>query len=171
MQKVGILLYLLAGITLALDNPCVKIINTLAPQPPALAYRINAYLQAQKDITGKSTYTAPTHAGIRLEIPLIDKRETWELKKEYLRALQRAKDLLSEYLSLRQQVEEEGKYYSWQWQRVVAGIEYKKEIWKNYIQHLQKISQLKAVESTLRASGISKKTLDACYRMVVTPNR
>ena len=171
MQKVGILIYLLVGITLTSANPCVKIINTLAPQPPALIYRLNAYIQAQKDITGKSTYTAPTHAGIRLEIPLLDKRETWELKRDYLRALQRAKDLLSEYLSLREQVEEEEKYYSWQWQRVVAGIEYKKEIWKNYIQHLTKVSQLKAVESALLSSGIQKKTLEACYRMVVTPNR
>jgi len=126
-------------------------------------FSLKAFAQYQQDIAGKSQYTAPTHAGIKLEVPLYDARERWEMKKEYIRALDFARRILANYLKLRYEVEEMKKYISWQWQRVEEGIEYRKDIWKEEIKLKQKEGELKALTALLLASGVSKELLDRCY--------
>ncbi len=160
---VGILIYLLIGTATAIADPCTKIVQKLTPTPPALMFSIKGYAQYQQDITGQSQYTAPTHAGIRIDVPLYDPREKWEMKKEYLRALDFARRILANYLKLRYEVEEMKKYLTWQWQRVQEGIEYRKDVWKEEIQLKQKQGQLKALEVLLTSSGITKKELRECY--------
>ena len=142
---------------------CIRIVNHLTPQAPAFFFSVKAFAQYQEDITGKSTYTAPTHAGIRLEVPLYDARERWQMKKEYIRALDFARRILANYLKLRYEVEEMRKYVKWQWQRVQAGIEYRKDIWKEEIKLKQLEGELKALTSLLVASGVSEELLGECY--------
>ena len=149
--------------SVALPSACIRIVNHLTPQAPAFMFSVKAFAQYQQDIQGKSRLTAPTHAGIRLEVPLYDARERWEMKKEYIRALDFARRILANYLKLRYEVEEMRKYVSWQWQRVQAGIEYRKDIWKEEVQLKQKEGELKALTALLLASGVSKELLDECY--------
>ena len=171
MQKAGITLFLWTTLALATPDPCVQILKILTPKAPKYLLSIKAYIQAQKDITGKSTYRAPTHAGIRLDIPLYDAREKWELKRKYLLALKDAKELLKEYLSVRSKVEEMKKYLSWQWKRVEAGIEYRRDIWQQEIQYKQEKGHLKAITAVLMSAGINKSLLDSCYQTLKGGNR
>jgi hypothetical protein len=79
-------------------SPCVAIITRLAPTPPPFNLSIHAYAQTQKDIIGTSTHTAPVHAGVKLDIPLLDTRELYERQLKHLANLQKAQDILSQYL-------------------------------------------------------------------------
>ncbi len=78
-------------------SPCVAIITRLSPPPPPFHISIHAYAQTQKDIIGTSTYTAPVHAGVRLDIPLLDTRELYERQLRHLASLQNAQAILSNY--------------------------------------------------------------------------
>ncbi len=71
--------------------------------------------------------------------------------------------MLSEYLSLRHEVEEKRQYIKWMWKRVEAGIEYRRDVWKEEIRLKQREGELKALTALLLSAGISKKLLDACY--------
>jgi hypothetical protein len=104
-------------------SPCVAIITRLAPTPPPFHISIHAYAQTQKDIIGTSTYTAPVHAGVRLDIPLLDTRELYERQLRHLASLQNAQAILSQYLNLRTEIEELRKFLNWMNLRVEYGIE------------------------------------------------
>ncbi len=163
MQKVGILLYLLVTLSFSTPKECIRIVHHLTPQAPAFIFSLKAFAQYQRDIEGKSQYTAPTHAGIRIDIPLYDPREKWQMKKEHIRALDFARRLLAQYLALKYEVEEMKKYLTWQWKRVQAGIEYRKDVWKEEITLKQKQGELKALTALLMSAGIKEKDLRKCY--------
>lgn len=154
---------LLFNFAFSLDA-CVKIVEKLTPKPPALAYSVKAYAQYQKDITGTSNQIAPVHAGIRIDIPILDKREQMELKERYLRNLNEIRILLQEYLALRYEVEEMERFLSWMWLRVDYGIEYRKDVWQLQIALFEKKGRLKALTKIFIASGISEKLLDECFK-------
>jgi hypothetical protein len=145
-------------------SPCVAIITRLAPTPPPFNISIHAYAQTQKDIIGTSTYTAPVHVGVRLDIPLLDTRELYERQLRHLSNLQNAQAILSQYLNLRTEVEELRKFLNWMNLRVEYGIEYKKDVWEKEIAFKQKEAVLKALESFFYAYGITKEELDRCYK-------
>jgi hypothetical protein len=145
-------------------SPCVAIITRLAPTPPPFHISIHAYAQTQKDIIGTSTYTAPVHAGVRLDIPLLDTRELYERQLRHIANLQNAQAILSQYLALRSEVEELRKFLNWMNLRVEFGIEYKRDVWKEEIVLRQKEAQLKALESFFYAYGITREELDRCYK-------
>jgi hypothetical protein len=145
-------------------SPCVAIIKRLAPTPPPFKISIHAYAQTQKDIIGTTTYTAPVHAGVRLDIPLLDTRELYERQLRHLASLQNAQAILSNYLALRTEVEELRKFLHWMNLRVEYGIEYKKDVWQQEIVLKQKEAALKALESFFFAYGITREELDRCYR-------
>jgi hypothetical protein len=145
-------------------SPCVAIITRLAPTPPPFNISIHAYAQTQKDIIGTSTYTAPVHAGVRLDIPLLDTREQYERQLRHLANLQNAQAILSQYLNLRTEVEELRKFLDWMKLRVEVGIEYKKDVWQQEIALKQKEAALKALESFFFAYGITREELDRCYK-------
>ena len=154
---------LLFSFAFSLDE-CVKIVEKLAPKPPALAYSVKAYAQYQKDITGTSNQIAPVHAGIRVDIPILDKREQMELKERYLRNLNEVRFLLQEYLALRYEVEEMERFLSWMWLRVDYGIEYRRDVWQLQIKLQEKKGRLKALTTLLMSAGITKEDLDQCYK-------
>jgi hypothetical protein len=145
-------------------SPCVAIITRLAPTPPPFNISIHAYAQTQKDISGTSTYTAPVHVGIRADIPLLDTRELYERQLRHIANLQNAQALLSQYLSLRTEVEELRNFLYWMNLRVEFGIEYKKDVWQQEIVLRQKEATLKALESFFFAYGITREELDRCYK-------
>jgi len=145
-------------------SPCVAIITRLAPTPPPFNISIHAYAQTQKDIIGTSTYTAPVHAGVRLDIPLLDTREIYERQLRHLANLQNAQAILSQYLNLRTEIEELRKFLNWMNLRVEFGIEYKRDVWQQEIVLRQKEAQLKALESFFFAYGITREELDRCYK-------
>ena len=145
-------------------SPCVAIITRLAPPPPPLNISIHAYAQTQKDIIGTSTYTAPVHAGVRLDIPLLDTRELYERQLRHLANLQGAQNILSQYLNLRTEVEELRKFLNWMNLRVEYGIEYKKDVWQQEKALKQKEAVLKSLESFFYAYGITREELDKCYK-------
>jgi hypothetical protein len=129
-------------------SPCVAIITRLSTHAATLSpISIHAYAQTQKDIIGTSTYTAPVHAGVRLDIPLLDTRELYERQLRHIANLQNAQAILSQYLALRSEVEELRKFLNWMNLRVEFGIEYKRDVWKEEIVLRQKEAQLKALES------------------------
>jgi len=145
-------------------SPCVAIITRLAPTPPPFNISIHAYAQTQKDIIGTSTYTAPVHVGIRADIPLLDTRELYERQLRHIANLQNAQAILSQYLSLRTEVEELRNFLYWMNLRVEFGIEYKKDVWQQEIVLKQKEAVLKALESFFYAYGITREELDRCYK-------
>jgi len=146
------------------NNACIKIVKLLTPKASKIQFRISAYAKLQKDIQGQSQLEAPVNTGIRIDIPIYDTREKLERQKEYLKSLNFARRLIADYIKLRYEVEEMKKYIAWQWQRVEAGIEYRKHIWKEEIKLKQKKGELKALTSLLIASGIPKNLLDKCYK-------
>jgi len=162
--KMRIILFLMLSFAFAFADACIKIIDTLAPKPPALLYSVKAYAQYQRDLEGKTTQTAPTHIGVRIDIPILDKREELELKEKYLTNLREAHSLLKEYLALRYEIEEMEKFLKWQWLRVDAGIEYRKDVWQLQISLFEKKGKLKALTKIFIASGISEKLLDECFK-------
>jgi hypothetical protein len=145
-------------------SPCVAIITRLAPTPPPFNISIHAYAQTQKDISGTSLYTAPVHVGIRADIPLLDTRELYERQLRHIANLQNAQAILSQYLSLRTEVEELRNFLYWMKLRVEFGIEYKKDVWQQEIVLKQKEAVLKALESFFYAYGITREELDRCYK-------
>jgi len=157
---------ILITLSLTKANPCLQIVKKLAPRPPR-DYRITAYIKAQKDIQGQSQLEAPVNAGIKIEIPLYDARERYELQQKHIKNLDYARRLLADYLALRYEVEEMKKYISWQWQRVKAGIEYRKDIWKEHIKLKQKQGSLHALELLLISAGITKKQINLCYKQTI----
>lgn len=96
---------------------------------------------------------------------LLDAKEKFEYATKYVDAVTKITKLLGEYLQLRKDIDEKGTYYSWQWKRVEAGIEYKREIWKDYIKDYSVLkAQLKNIERQLTSLGISQQELDLCYK-------
>ena len=166
---VGIILSLLLVVKPAVSGDgevapsCIKIVKQLAPPIAGPYLRLTAYAQYQKDLNGTTTLTSPTHAGLRLEIPLLDPRERLERQREYVRALDFARRLLADYLKLRYEVEEMKRFVQWQWARVEAGIEYRKDVWKEEVALKQKEGELKALTALLLSAGIPKELLQRCY--------
>jgi len=155
---------LLFAFTFSFANPCLLIVEKLASKPPSLIYSVKAYAQYQRDLEGKTTQTAPTHIGVRIDIPILDKREELEMKERYLRHLKDINSLLQEYLSLRYQVEEMERFLSWMWLRVDYGIEYRKDVWQMQIKLLESKGRLKAITTILLSAGITREDLDQCYK-------
>ncbi len=152
-------------------NNCIYILQKLTPKQEINILQnttINAYITAQKDIVGKTTLTSPIHAGIKINIPLLDKKEQLQVLKENLRNLQYAYKTLNQYLTLKAKVEEQKKYLKWQLKRVEAGIEYKKDIWKEEIKYKQDLAHLKTLEIYFQTLGISRKILESCYKHILS---
>lgn len=122
-------------------DPCQDLINRLVQPPPAIAI-------------------LETRQGYRL----IDPKERYEIIKTYRQDLKQISELLGKYISLRKQTEEINSYLSWQWQRVNAGVEYKKDIWKEEIRENQTRAELKNIERQLLLLGATPKELDLCYK-------
>lgn len=84
--------------------------------------------------------------------------------RDYREAVLKLSNILGQYIQLRRQAEEIGVYLSWQWQRVSAGIEYKKDIWKQQIDLNKQVSELRNIETQLILLGITPTDLDLCYQ-------
>jgi hypothetical protein len=96
---------------------------------------------------------------------LLDARERFELSARHVEVYDKVNNLLSDYLQLRMEIEEKGNYFNWQWKRVDAGIEYKRDIWKEQIkEYLPVKAKMNAIEKQLSALGITQKELDLCYK-------
>ncbi|MEM2947140.1 MAG: hypothetical protein QXN96_02745 [Candidatus Bathyarchaeia archaeon] len=121
-------------------DPCQDIINRLVKPPPAIAI-------------------LDTRQGYRL----IDPKERYEIISKYQQDIKQISELLGKYIALRKQTEEINAYLNWQWQRVSAGMEYKKDIWKEQIRENQTRAELKNVERQLLLLGATPKELDLCY--------
>jgi hypothetical protein len=125
----------------------------IAPQVQAQDYCTNIILQLVKPIPAMQ------------DGRLLDARERFEFSARYIEAYNKVSNLLTEYLQLRQEVEEKGGYFGWQWKRVDAGIEYKREIWKEQIRdYLPTKTKMKALEKQLTSLGVTQKELDLCYK-------
>jgi len=162
-----LILMLVFGARASEQNSCLYILNKLTPKQSINILKnttANAYITLQKDIIGQTTLTSPVHAGIKINIPLLDKKEQLQVLKENLRNIQYAYKIVSQYLTLKTKIEEQQKYINWQWQRVKAGIEYKKDIWQKQIKYKEDLAKLKALEIFFKAIGISKQTLENCYK-------
>ncbi|MEM0370866.1 MAG: hypothetical protein QXE80_09250 [Pyrobaculum sp.] len=137
-------LTLILTLTLTLPSqadPCQDLINRLVKPPPAIAI-------------------LDTPRGYRL----LDPKERYEILKTYRQDIRQISELLGKYISLRKQTEEINAYLSWQWQRVNAGVEYKKDIWKEQIRENQTRAELKNIERQLLLLGATPKELDLCYK-------
>jgi len=145
---------------------CIKIIRKLIPKYPLHPVKLKAFATARRDIaTGSSIYaTEPRiNCGIRLEIPLIDRREKFRERKELLTASRNARNLLDDYLETRTEVNFLFHYLTWQWQRVDIGIEYRKDIWEKEIEFKKKQARLKSIIAQFQALGIDRELLNQCY--------
>ena len=105
--------------------------------------------------------------GIRFTMPLLDEKERIDRLKDYLNRLNNARKLLSDYLTLRREIEAWEKYLLWRKKRVCYGIEYLTNLWRDNIDVETKKEELKALETELCALGIPKTWLDACYMATI----
>ena len=136
-----LLLFLLLSFSFSLGNECQELITKVIKPPPAI--RI---LNQQGDFQ------------------LLDPKETYELQRQYIQEILRLTDLLGRYIQLRRESEEIAEYLQWQWRRVEAGIEYKKDIWRQQIDLNRNITELKNIELQLFLLGVSPYDLDRCYK-------
>ncbi len=127
--------------TQAQTNYCQQIVIKISKPPPAI--RI---LNEQGDYA------------------LLDPKEKAQLQKEYIDTIQKITDIIGQYIQLRKQTEEIKEYLRWQWKRVEAGIEYKKDIWKQQIELNKITTQLKNIEKQLQIYGITKQEIEQCYK-------
>ncbi|MEN2985495.1 MAG: hypothetical protein ABDH16_02375 [Thermodesulfovibrionaceae bacterium] len=96
---------------------------------------------------------------------LLDAKEKFEYATKYIDTVSKVTKLLGEYLQLRKEIDEKGAYYGWQWKRVEAGVEYKRDIWKEYIKDYTVLkAQFKNIERQLISLGITQQELDLCYK-------
>jgi hypothetical protein len=150
-------------------NYCYLILQKLAGPRKTFDGRLYLFASAQKNEYLENPTGAvlenPTSVsvGIRFELPIIDQKEELERLKDYLNRLNSARELLSNYLTLRREVEAWEKYLLWRKKRVCAGVEYLKDLWRNNIDIEIKKEELKALEVQLCVLGVPKCWLDRCY--------
>lgn len=95
----------------------------------------------------------------------LDAREKHELAMKYNEALTKVAKLVGDYIQIRKELDEKGAYYHWQWKRVEEGIEYKREVWRDYIKDYSVLrAHLRNIERQLTSLGISQQELDLCYK-------
>ncbi|MEO2067916.1 MAG: hypothetical protein ABGX27_00175, partial [Desulfurobacteriaceae bacterium] len=94
---------------------CIKLLKKITPKQSKLNFRLKAFATLRKDIPENQSYyyEPPVNLGVRIEIPLIDTRERYKLKKQYLQDLKNAEKLLENYLSTKAEVEETKNYIAW----------------------------------------------------------
>lgn len=93
-----------------------------------------------------------------------DNKEALDFQKRNIDIVDRVSKYLEDYITTRRELENKSQYINWQWQRVEAGIEYKKDIWKEDIGVKKLSAKLRAIILRLQSLGVSQKELDACYR-------
>ena len=96
-------------------------------------------------------------------MPPLDQRERINRLKDYLSRLNNARKLLSDYLTLRREIEAWEKYLLWRKKRVCAGVEYLTDLWRDSIDIETKKEELKVLETEFCSLGIPRKWLDMCY--------
>jgi len=163
-----LVLLMLISFSISFGGECRRIILSLVPEKPR-DIKLNAYAGIRKDldIGGKEqgqVLTEPkAYIGLRFTMPIIDRAE------EYRRKIQRYKDLstaqrtLSQYLELRQEVEDGQKILEWKYKRVKAGVEYLKNVLPEEKELNIKKQRLKTLEEYL-TMFVSKEQLDRCYK-------
>jgi len=142
MMKALLLLVFAYPFTFAFTS-CFELIQKLTNPPPAIQI-------IQKN--GKLNYE------------LIDPRERQTLITNYRKETEKIYELLTEYITKRKELEEIERYLSWQWKRVEIGIEYRKDIWKEQIQHNKERQKLKSIELQLLLYGATQEDLERCYQ-------
>jgi len=145
---------------------CSLIIKKLIPKYPLHDARLKAFATARKDVKKGSSLLATEpriYFGVKLEVPLIDRREKFREKRELLRASDTATKLLDDYLKTRTEVDFLYHFLTWLWQRVDVGMEYRKDVWQKEIELKKKQAHLKALIAQFRALGISRELLNKCY--------
>ena len=105
--------------------------------------------------------------GLRFTLPLLDQRERIDRLKDYLSRLNNARKLLSDYLTLRREIEAWEKYLLWRKKRVCAGVEYLKDLWRDSIDIEVKKEELKVLETEFCSLGIPHGWLDKCYMATI----
>ena len=153
---------------------CLLILKKLAGKKQTFSGRLYFFTTLRKTEyleTPKGSYLAenPTSVvfGIRFTMPLLDQREKIQRLKDYLNRLNSARKLLSDYLTLRREIEAWEKYLTWRRQRVCYGIEYLTNLWRDNIDIETKKEELKVLETELCGLGIPKSWLDACYMATI----
>lgn len=136
-----LILLTLSPLLFSFTDPCQEIVLKTVKPPPAIHI-----------LNEKGDYA------------ILDNKEKYELTKQYREEILKITDLLGKYIQLRKESEEIEAFLNWQWQRVRAGIEYKKDIWKEQIELNQRRAQLQNIETQLLLLGINKKDLEKCYR-------
>jgi len=154
-------------------NYCYLILQKLAGPQKTFDGKLYLFASAQKteyfDTAGDLIIENPTSVsvGVKFELPLIDQKEELERLKDYQQRLSTARELLSNYLTLRREIEAWEKYLLWRKKRVCAGVEYLKDLWRDNIDIEIKKEELKALEVELCALGIPKEWLNSCYKATI----
>jgi len=153
---------------------CALILKKLAGKKQTFGGKLYFFTTVRKteyleQPTGGYIYENPTSVsfGIRFMMPLIDQREKLQRLKDYLNRLNTARKLLSDYLTLRREIEAWEKYLLWRKKRVCYGIEYLTNFWRDTIDIETKKEELKALETQLCLLGIPKGWLDLCYKATI----
>jgi len=149
---------------------CLLILRKLAGPKKTFGGKLYFFATARKteylEAPPEGVYTEnPTSVsfGIRFTLPLLDQKERIDRLRDYISRLDRARKLLSNYLTLRREIEAWEKYLLWRKKRVCAGVEYLTNLWRDAIDVETKKEELKALEVELCSLGIPKAWLDKCY--------
>jgi len=151
----------------ATAGECRKILLKLTPEKPK-DFKIKAYAGIRKDLDigqeqGQVLTEPKAYIGLRFEMPLIDRAEEYQRKIKRYKDLSNAQRILSQYLTLRQEVEDEHKILEWKYKRVKAGVEYLKNVLPEEKQYNINKQKLKTIEEYLLLF-VSKEELDRCYK-------
>ncbi len=168
-MKANILVLLVLIIfNLSTAGECRMILLKLTPEKPK-DFKVKAYAGVRKDFDigggqqGQVITEPRAYIGLRFEMPLIDKAEEYQRKIKRYKDLNNAQRILSQYLTLRQEVEDEQKILDWKYKRVKAGVEYLKNVLPEEKQLNINKQKLKSIEQYLLLF-VSKEELDKCYK-------
>jgi len=153
---------------------CALILKKLAGPKKTFGGKLYFFATARKteylETPTEGIYTEnPTSIsfGVRFTLPLLDQKERIDRLRDYISRLDRARKLLSDYLTLRREIEAMEKNLLWRKKRVCAGVEYLKDLWRDTIDIETKKEELKAIEVELCSLGIPKVWLDLCYKATI----
>lgn len=165
MVRVKVLIALLISSLPVFSDPCVKIIEKFTPEYPGLQYRLSIQGRVGKNFSGEEMVSEPTTYGaVRLDIPILDNYEKLRIVRQRIQDKRNAQEILGEYLSLKEEVEEGKKILKWLEARVEQGLEKMEKLLTFRLELNKKKQVLKSLTALFKSAGVSTEELEECWR-------
>lgn len=164
MGKVNLIALLTPIISFA--DPCVQILEKLIPEYPGfLRYKVVLQGRVGQNLSGETSLSEPiTYGALRVDIPILDNYDKLRIARQKIQDRRNAQQILAEYLSLREEVEDGKKILDWLKARVEQGLDPTEKLLSYELELRKKEQILKSFHALFKASGINDELLDRCWR-------